>query len=342
MAKKTTASKTDARRPTQADVAALVGVSRQLVGLVFSGAPGVNAETEARIRAAAKEIGYRPNFAAQSLRADASKYIGVVFHSDESSIQELVPALYVEAKSVGFDLMLSAVSDSRTEEQAIEDVLGHRCDGIVIIASTASNTRLQRLAREVPLVSIGRRLEKVRAGSVASKGEVGVFDAVEYLVGLGHKKIAYVFAKEMLDGENRLEGYKSAMNKYRLPNSVITVTGPFAEQAGAKAADQLLTRELPTAILCNNDQSAFGLTHRLLQAGVRIPEDVSVIGYDDTIARYPFLNFTTVRQEPKELAQVAIGDLVARIRGDKYMSETFLTSSKLVVRGSTGAPRTSA
>lgn len=340
MATKVSVPKSEVRRPTQADVAARVGVSRQLVGLVFSGAPGVNAETEARIRAAAKEIGYRPNFAAQSLRADASKYIGVVFHSDESSIKELVAALYDEAKASGFDIMLSAISDSRPEERAIEDVLGHRCDGIIIIASTSSLTRLQKLAREVPLVSIGRRLEKVRAGSVSSQGEAGVFDAVEYLVGLGHKKISYVFAKSMLDGEYRLEGYKSAMSKYRLTPNVVTITGDFAEQCGARAAEQLLLKELPTAILCNNDQSALGLAHRLLREGVRIPEDVSVVGYDDTVARYPFLDFTTVRQDPTELAQTAISDLIMRIRGEKYLSETFLTSSKLIVRGSTVKPRT--
>jgi DNA-binding LacI/PurR family transcriptional regulator len=307
--------------------------------LVFSGAPGVNAETEARIRAAAKEIGYRPNFAAQSLRADSSKYIGVVFHTDESSTQALLPALYTEAAKNGFDILLSAISPLRSEAEAIDDILGHRCDGIIIIGSHSSTTRLQKLAREIPLVSIGRRLEKVRAGSVTSKGEQGVFDATEYLIGLGHKKIAYVFGKEMLDGDFRLEGYKSAMMKYKLPTNVVTITGDFAERGGAVAAEQFLNKDLPTAIICNNDQSAFGLTHRLLMAGVSIPHDVSVVGYDDVIAGYPFLDFTTVRQDHDELAEASVADIVARIRGEKYISETFLLSSKLVVRSSTAAPR---
>ncbi len=331
--------KVDSRRPTQADVAARVGVSRQLVGLVFSGMQGVNAETEARIRAAAKELGYRPNFAAQSLRADSSKYIGVVFHANESSIQELIPALYSYAESSGFELMLSVISDTRTEADAIDDILGHRCVGIIIVGSHSSNTRLQKLAREIPLVSIGRRLEKVRGGSVSSKGEQGVFDAVEYLIGLGHKRIAYVFAKDMLDGDFRLEGYRSAMTKYKLTPNWVTIVGDFAEQGGARAAEQILRKELPTAIVCNNDQSAMGLTHRLLQEGVRIPQDVSVVGYDDVIAGFPFLDFTTVRQDHYELAEVATRDIVARIRGEKYLSETFLTSARLVIRSSTSAPR---
>lgn len=339
MPKKTPTARVESRRPTQADIANRVGVSRQLVGLVFSGAPGVNAETEARIRAAAKELGYRPNFAAQSLRADSSKYIGVVFNSNEASIQELIPALYENAGLHGFDLMLSVISDNRTESDAIDDVLGHRCDGIMIVGSHSSTSRLQKLAREVPFVSIGRRLEKVRAGSVSSKGEQGVFDAVEYLIGLGHKHITYVYAKDMLDGEFRLEGYKSAMTKYKLAPTVVTITGDFAEQGGAKAAEQILRKGLPTAVVCNNDQSALGLSHRMLQDGVRIPNDVSVVGYDDIIARYQFLDFTTVRQDHREMAAVAMQDIVARIRGEKYLSETFLTSSRLIVRGSTAAPR---
>ena len=176
---------------------------------------------------------------------------------------------------------------------------------------------------------------------VSSKGESGVFDAVEYLIGLGHKKIACIWAKDMWDGQYRLEGYVSAMDKYKLPRQVIPISGDFAELGGAQAAQALLKKELPTAIICNNDQSAFGVITALARAGVPVPDEVSVIGYDDTVAQYPFLNLTTVRQDPEELAQTAIADLVARVRGEKYLSETFLTSSKLVKRGSTAKPRNS-
>lgn len=328
-----------ARPATMADVAKMVGVSRQLVGLVFSGQPGVGAETEAKIRAAAKEIGYRPNLAAQSLRADATKTIGLMFHPAESSMTELLPALSSEARSANLDLVLAAVDEDHDENAAVEGLLGHRVNGLIIVGSHLSVTRLQKLAREVPLVSIGRRLDKVRCGVVSSHGEVGVDSAVEYLIGLGHREIAYVVGVDMLDAEFRLAGYEKAMRRHGLPLDVVKVTGDFAERGGALAADQMLKRKgLPTAIVCNNDQSAAGLTHRMLQAGVRFPEDVSVVGYDDTLARYPYLNFTTVRQDHKELAAAAILDLTARIRGDKYMSQTYLTSSKLIIRTSTSKP----
>lgn len=341
MAKKESKERIEQRPPTMADVAEMVGVSRQLVSLVFRDAPGVGAETEARIRAAAKDLGYRPNLAAQSLRREGSKYIGVVFHAGESSTYEIIPAIYKQASALGFQILLSAISSDRTDQEAIDEILGHRCDGIIVIASTLSLTRLQKLARTIPLVSLGRRLSGVRCGVVSSRGEAGVFDAVEYLISQGHKSIAYVNAKDMLDIEYRLEGYESAMDKHGLRKSIVGLSGDFAESGGALAAEKLMALSaLPTAVVCNNDQSAFGLIHRLQKAGVRVPEDVSVVGYDDTIAKQAFLDLTTVRQDPNELAKASVEDLVARIRGDKYLSETFLTSSMLVVRSSTCPPHT--
>jgi DNA-binding LacI/PurR family transcriptional regulator len=339
MARKPSSDKQEQRQPTMADVAKRVGVSRQLVGLAFREAPGVGAETAAKIKAVAKELGYRPNLAAQTLRGATSNYIGLMFHVDQSSMQGIVQAIYRYAKAAGYNVVLSAVSDSHNEREAIEELLGHRCEGLIISSSEMSHTRLQKLAREIPLVSLGRRIENVRAGVVSSKGEAGIFDITQYLIGLGHRDIGYVYGKEMGDAQYRLEGYLAAMESHKLPTRVVTVAGDFAERGGAFAAEHFLKENLPTAIVCNNDQAAFGLTHRLLQAGVRIPQDISVTGYDDTVAQFPFLDLTTARQDPEELAENAVNDLVARIRGEKYLSETYLTSAKLVIRSSTSKPR---
>jgi len=328
-----------ARPPTMADVARRVGVSRQLVGNVFSGRGGVGPDTEARIRQAAKEVGYRPNRAAQSLRSDATNYIGIVFHPAESSMNELLPALYVEAKAAGFDLILSAVSVGHDEATAVESLLGHRCRGLVLIASQLSVTKLQNLAREIPLVSLGRRVKKVRCGVVSSHGEIGMDAAVEHLVQLGHKQIAYVVGPDMLDAEYRLAGYRQAMKRHHLETDEISIPGDFAEQGGAVAAEKVLSRRtLPTAVICNNDQSAMGFVHRIQRDGLIVPHDMSIVGYDDTVAKYSYLSFTTVRQDPAELALAAIRDLASRIAGEKYRATTYLTSSKLVVRDSTSNP----
>ncbi len=340
MAKKTQpADKSEQQLPTMADVARMVGVSRQLVGLVFRDAPGVGAETAAKIRAAAKEIGYRPNLAAQSLRRDSSNNIGFLFHADQSSMQDILPAMYKSAKAAGFNLIISAVSKSHNESEAIEELLGYRCEGLVLAGTELSQSRVQKLAREIPLVSLGRRMEQVRAGMVSSNGEAGIFAVTRHLIDLGHKDIAYVHAKDMRDSQYRLEGYRAAMDANKLKSKVITIDGDFAEVGGAEAAGKLLRENLPTAVVCNNDQSALGLTHRLLQAGISIPAQVSVTGYDDTVAKFPFMDLTTARQDPEDLAHFAVTDLVSRIRGDKYISETYLTPATLVVRSSTAKPR---
>jgi len=339
MVTKSSLTPAEPKRPTMGDVAKRVGVSRQLVGLVFQNAPGVGATTAAKIRAAAKEIGYRPNLAAQSLRRDSSNYIGFMFHSDHSSMQGILPAMYKHAKAAGYQILMSVVSESHSENDAIEELIGHRCEGIVLSSSHIPISRLQRLAREIPLVSLGRRLENVRAGMVSSNGEAGVFTITKYLIGLGHTDIAYVFGKSMRDAGFRLEGYMAAMEVNKLTPRVVTIDGDFAERGGANAANILLTENLPTAIICNNDQNALGLTHRLLQVGLRIPDQVSVAGYDDTVAKFPFLDLTTVRQDPDAMAKATIEDLVARIKGEKILSETFLTDVSLIVRSSTGKPR---
>jgi len=336
-------SKGEQDRPvTMADVAKKVGVSRQLVGFVFSGQPGVGTDTEAKIRKAAKDLGYRPNLAAQSLRRDETKYIGLIFYAAEAVMSELLPALQREAHENNFDLLSSAVTNAEEEIMAIEWLRGHRCNGLIFIASHLSTNRLQKLAREIPMVSIGRRLEKVRCGIVSSHAEIGVESAVQHLIDLGHTEITYIQGPDMLDSEFRLVGYKKAIRRAKIKSDVISLPGDFAARGGSRAAEVLLKRKtLPTAVVCNNDESAMGLWHRLLQAGVKIPHDVSIVGYDDSVAGYPYLDMTTVRQDPNELAAEAIADLSARILGSKYLAQTFLTSSKLVVRSSTVKPRKS-
>ena len=336
-------SKGEQDRPvTMADVAKKVGVSRQLVGFVFSGQPGVGKDTEAKIRKAAKDLGYRPNLAAQSLRRDETKYIGLIFYAAEAVMSELLPALQREAHENNFDLLSSAVTNAEEEIMAIEWLRGHRCNGLIFIASHLSTNRLQKLAREIPMVSIGRRLEKVRCGIVSSHAEIGVESAVQHLIDLGHTEITYIQGPDMLDSEFRLVGYKKAIRRAKIKSDVISLPGDFAARGGSRAAEVLLKRKtLPTAVVCNNDESAMGLWHRLLQAGVKIPHDVSIVGYDDSVAGYPYLDMTTVRQDPNELAAEAIADLSARILGSKYLAQTFLTSSKLVVRSSTVKPRKS-
>lgn len=323
-----------------ADVAAHIGVSRQLVGLAFRGAPGVSAETSAKILAAAEEIGYQPNLAAQALRREGTKYIGVTYHTAHSSSEELLPAIYKSAEAYGFKVILSAISSFRTDQEALNEIIGHRCDGAILISSSLPISRLKNIAKALPFVSLSRRVEGVNCGVVASRGERGMYDAVQYLASLGHKAIAYVDTAEMFDHEYRLQGYHEAMRKLNLKTWIATIGGDYIESAGARAAEEFMRQgALPTAIVCANDQVALGLAFTFQKSGITIPGDISIVGYDDTIARYPFLDFTTVHQDAQELAHAAVLDLADRISGKKKQAEVHLTSATLVIRSSTGLPR---
>ena len=143
---------------TMADVAAKVGVSRQLVSLVFRNANGVSPQTALKIRKAALELGYSPNLAAQSLRRDGSKYIGVAYNSSHSSSHDLIPALYRATGAHGFRLVLSMISTNHPEERAIEELIGHRCDGLILVSSELSSKRLKEISENSPVVSINRRV----------------------------------------------------------------------------------------------------------------------------------------------------------------------------------------
>jgi len=328
------------RHATMADVAAHVGVSRQLVGLAFRHVSGVSAETAAKIFAAAEEIGYQPNLAAQALRREGTKYIGVSYHTSHSSSEELLPAIYKSAEEHGFTVILSAVSSNRTDQEALNEIIGHRCDGAIFISSSLPTSRLRKIAKSLPFVSLSRRIEGVNCGVVASRGERGVYDAVQYLASLGHREIAYVDTAEMFEHEFRLQGYQDAMRELQLKPRVSSITGDYIESAGAQAAEKFIRDgELPTAIVCANDQAALGLVYTFQKNGVKVPEDISVVGYDDTIAQLPFLDFTSVHQDAQELAQAAVADLAERISGKKKLAELYLTSANLVIRSSTSKPR---
>jgi DNA-binding LacI/PurR family transcriptional regulator len=157
---------------------------------------------------------------------------------------------------------------------------------------------------------------------------------------LGHREIAYVDTAEMFEHEFRLQGYQDAMRELQLKPQVSSITGDYIESAGAQAAEKFIhDGELPTAIVCANDQAALGLVYTFQKNGVKVPEDISVVGYDDTIARLPFLDFTSVHQDAQELAQAAVADLAERISGKKKLAELYLTSANLVIRSSTSKPR---
>jgi len=333
----------DLRQPTMADVAAELGVSRQLVSLVLSGKPGASAATRERVQEAAERIGYRPHRGAQLLRQSASHQLGVLFAPAHATEPDIVEAIYPAAGAQGYQVLLSATTPTRSGREALEELLSFRCAALVAIGSDLAPSALAALARRasVPLVAVGAGRRNAHYDVVRSAGDVGIAACVTHLIELGHRDIAYVHATSMPPAGVRRRGYLRAMARHGLTTRVLEYDGDYTEESGAQAARALLALpDLPTAVVLGNDQAATGLMITLARQGVSIPGDVSVTGFDDSrFARLSAVDLTTARQDPVALGEAAVAAAVRRIADPSAVPQEIVVTPLLVVRSSSGVPR---
>lgn len=330
------------RRPRLADVASRAGVSAASVSLVLRDAPGPSAETRERVRRAAAELGYRPDRTASLLARKQRSLLGVTLVLGSAYHAELVEELHVAAERRGYDLVLSALTRSRSERDAIETLQDFRCDALVLLGSNASATELAELARHAPVVVVGRRVRAAGVDTVRVAEDQGVEAALAHLVELGHREIAYIDGGPGPVAADRRRGYSRSMRRHGLGDLQRILPGDSAGDAGGSAAAQLLGEGLPcTAVIAFNDATAVGLLDALARAGVDVPGALSVVGYDDsTLSRLAHVDLTTVSQDPQRQAEHAIAAAVGRLEGGSAGSHDLVLAPRLVVRGTTGpAPR---
>ncbi|WP_304453352.1 LacI family DNA-binding transcriptional regulator [Nocardiopsis sp. YSL2] len=329
------------RRPTMEDVAARVGVSRALVSVVFRGAPGASASTRERVLAAAEEIGYRPDLAARTLASTRSRVLGVMLTVHNTFHADLVEAMYTEAEEVGYDLVLSAHAPTRHSEKAVGALLGHRCDALVLLGPETSARFLQELAGRVPVVSVGRRFPGTPVDIVATAEGPAVRQALDHLRDLGHRDIAHLDGGGGAGSAERKRAYRDWMRRSGLADHVRVLPGDHTEASGAEAARRLLAEgRVPTALLAGNDRSAIGFLDAITRAGVRVPQDISLVGFDDIpLAGLAHIQLTTVRQDSVGLARQAVRLAIERVEEPSLPPRSSVLEPALIVRGTTAGPR---
>jgi DNA-binding LacI/PurR family transcriptional regulator len=330
--------------PTMSDIAQHLGVSRQLVSIVLRDMPGASDETRARVKQAAKELGYNPHQGARMLRQYRRRQIGVAFAPAHAPESDIVESIYQAVADHGLQVVLSAQTRTRSTEQAIEELLGYRCAAMIMIGPELDDASIRSVAERtgLPLVAIERASGGPTYDVVRSAGDDGIQAIVRHLVGLGHHQVAYVNTPTMPAAPLRLEGFLSGMMAAGLQPDVIATDGPdYTEEAGATAARQLMSRtRLPTAVLASNDQVALGLMHVLCRAGIRIPEDVSLTGFDDSrYASMSSVDLTTVRQDRTALGRAAVEAAVQRIASPESPPGLRIVPTTVVLRSSTAPPR---
>jgi DNA-binding LacI/PurR family transcriptional regulator len=329
------------RRVTMVDVAARAGVSRALVSIVFRDRPGASTETRERVFAAAAELGYRPDSAAQLLARGRSRTLGVLMNVQEPFEADLVEAIYPEAERLGYDVLLSARTSARDAATAVEALLSHRCEAIVLLGPDVDDTFVTGLGARTVAVVVGRSAPGL--DSVYTADADGVHQAVDHVVALGHREIVHVDGGTGPNADARRTGYLEAMKAHGLGDRARVLPGAYHEDAGIAAANTLLAEPaLPTAVLAGNDRAALGLLDTLRRRGIDVPGQVSVVGYnDDRLARLSHVDLTTVRQDAGLLARHAVRAAAARLDDpDLAPGETVLTP-RLVIRGTTGPPKSS-
>jgi DNA-binding LacI/PurR family transcriptional regulator len=327
------------RRPTMADVAKHVGVSRALVSIVFRGAPGASDATRERVLRTAAEMGYRPDSLAQGLRANRTRRLGVLFSLRRPFEVELVEHMYPVVRQLGYDLLLGPFTPGRGQDAVVDELLRYRCEGLVVVGPELHAHDLEPLLDEVSVVEVGRGVTRGPVDVIRNDDAVGTRQAVDHLVELGHAAIAYVDGGANPGAEDRRDGYRAAMVDHGLAAGIQVVPGGYTEDDGADAARKLLADGPPTAVIAANDPCAIGVLDTVLRADLRVPDDLSVIGYDDSrFGRLPGIDLTSVRQDIPKMARLAVKAVVDRLERPGRKPRDTALRPKLVVRGTTAPP----
>lgn len=341
----TPSPRTGPRKPTMADVATRAGVSRTLVSFILDGKPGASDETRQRVLAIADEIGYRPDSAARLLAQGRSRTIGVLTDVHQLFQAELVTNIYPAAENRGYDTLLSANLRDHSESTFVESLLSHRCGSLILLGPRSTQDYLEKLAERVPTVVVGRRLANLSdaAGMLATvrtNDTKGIRLAVEYLAELGHRDIHHVDGGDDPGSADRRRAYRAAMRAHGLADSIAVIPGAHNEKAGAAAARAMLAAgDLPTAVLAGNDRCALGLLDGFTRAGVDIPGELSLMGYDDShLSDNPRIDLTTIHQDAPQLAQHAVELAVELLEGTRTEPADVVLEPQLVVRSTTAPP----
>jgi DNA-binding LacI/PurR family transcriptional regulator len=325
---------TRAARPTLADVAREAGVSTALVSIVMRDVPGASEATRERVRGIADAMGYVRDERARKLRQASSRLIGVTFDLQQPFHGDLVEHLYTAAASRGYDLAISAVAPSRSEDVALQALLRERCEVAVLLGSSSSDTELAQAAARVPLLLVARRSGTAGISSVRSDDVEGVGLAVDHLVSLGHQRLVHVDGGDAPGADDRRLGFARSVERHGVAGRV--VAGGPTEHDGARAAVAALdSPDRPTGVIAFNDHCAAGVLDVLVRRRLDVPGEISVIGYDDSrLATGSHAQMSTISQNAAEMAEGAVAGALDLLRGGDP-SELVLTPH-LVARTTTG------
>ena len=326
------------KKPTIKDIADKAKVSKSTVSRVINNSRSVNEKKRKAVLAAMKKLDFKPNQLARGLAGGRSNTIGVVTHDIGSPFYDSV------ARGVAIGLGASPYSpifidgqwNATVEQDAIYTLIERRVDGLILIGGTVAQKKLSKIRDEIPLVVAGRDIPEWEDGCFFIDNFAGGYEATRYLIESGHHEIAFISGiKNHQDAIRRKKGYTQALKDAGIEiNEALILEGDFRAPSGVLAAESLLSRNTRfSAIFASNDEMAIGARLYLYRRGIRVPEDVSVVGFDDQpTSAFVTPPLTTVRQPAFELGGVAAKALVHLLDDEPY--EVPELATKLIIRES--------
>ncbi|MET7284391.1 LacI family DNA-binding transcriptional regulator [Streptomyces sp. NPDC005573] len=314
-------------RPTLEEVAARAGVGRGTVSRVINGSPRVSDATRAAVEAAVEELGYVPNTAARALAANRTDSIALVVPEPETRFfaepyfSDMLRGVGAELADTEMQLLLIFAGSDRERDRLAQYLAAHRVDGVLLVSVHADDPLPDLLAQlEIPAVISGPRSAGETLTSVDSDNYGGGRSAVRHLVGRGRRRIAHITGRlDVYGAGRRVDGYRDALREAGLPaDELLLEPGDFTEEGGHRAMTVLLARRPDLdAVFAGSDVMAAGARKALREAGRRVPQDVALIGYDDSVvARHMDPPLTSVRQPiqemGREMLRLLLADIAAR------------------------------
>jgi LacI family transcriptional regulator len=334
-----------AKRVTIEDVARHAGVSRAAVSRVMRDAVGASADTRRRVQAAIEDLSYRPHAGARGMRGRTYALGVMVSEITDPWHSNLVEVISAHVDKAGKQLLVGvARTDPDAESATIQALTDHGVDGLILIGPRVKRKRVEEAAALAPLVVFGREFVATTYDSVSVDNAIGMRLVLDHLVALGHRDIGHVAARpgspaSTIPALERAERYDAEMLERGLVPTAVTVPHSDTSNGGYEGALELLgAQRRPTAIVADSDVAALGVIAAAAELGVRIPEDLSLVGWGNTsIAALPPISLTTVDQDGHDVGTLLAELLLERTDQHRTAPRNIRTAPRLVERNSTGA-----
>jgi LacI family transcriptional regulator len=296
---------------TVLDVAREAGVSPSTVSRILNGTARVTSDKRSAVEAAIRKLDFRPNLFARSLKTGTTMTVGILTQDVESPFYgRAMKGIEAGLAGTGYaPIMVSGHWNAAEEAERVRLLMARRIDGLVILTGHLDDRQIAEFARHQPIVVTGRQLDAPQVRALTLDQEAGGHLATRHLLSLGHRRIAHIAGpSDHTDATDRRAGYERALREAGIaPAPELVVQGDFLENGGLMAMNRLLdSGETFTAVFAANDQTAFGARMALYRRGVRVPDDMSIVGVDDLSATaYATPPMTTVRQPHYEIGLAA-------------------------------------